>query len=279
MKKININITEGCDPCMDAAPNPKNSLDYKNIHNNEEARMHRTTLAHLVADVKVLLDMVQDGDDLPEWLETKITKAGDYMSSAARYVAGNIAREKGQLEEEVTDDEERELKKIVIQLKKASKMHKGQADKIEDIIDEDTLKEEYMCEVDVYHDLHEILQDAITEDGEQACPECLYEVMVDASCDCSGLVSEAKYRGRKVKLNKPMRGDVKKFKVYVKDPKTGNIKKVNFGHGGSSARRKGEKTMRIRKSNPKARKSFRARHNCKNPGPKTKARYWSCRKW
>jgi hypothetical protein len=87
---------------------------------------------------------------------------------------------------------------------------------------------------------------------------------------------EAEYQGRKVKLNKPMRGDVKKFKVYVKDPKTGNVKKVNFGHGGTSAKRK---TMRIRKSNPKARKSFRARHNCDNPGPKTKARYWSCRKW
>ena len=87
---------------------------------------------------------------------------------------------------------------------------------------------------------------------------------------------EAEYRGRKVKLNKPMQGDVKKFKVYVKDPKTGNVKKVNFGHGGSSAK---GKSMRIRKTNPKARKSFRARHNCDNPGPKTKARYWSCRKW
>ena len=92
-------------------------------------------------------------------------------------------------------------------------------------------------------------------------------------------IEEAEYRGRKVKLNKPMRGDVKKFKVYVKDPKTGNIKKVNFGHGGSSAKKKGEKTMKIKKSNPKRRKSFRARHNCDNPGPKTKARYWSCRKW
>ncbi len=87
---------------------------------------------------------------------------------------------------------------------------------------------------------------------------------------------EAEYRGRKVKLNKPTRGDVKKFKVYVKDPKTGNVKKVNFGHGGTSAKRP---TMRIRKSNPAARRSFRARHNCDNPGPKTKARYWSCRKW
>ena len=90
---------------------------------------------------------------------------------------------------------------------------------------------------------------------------------------------DAEYQGRKVPLNKPMRGDSKKFKVYVKDPKTGNVKKVNFGHGGTSAKMAGQKTMKIRKSNPKARKSFRARHNCANPGPKTKARYWSCRKW
>ena len=91
-------------------------------------------------------------------------------------------------------------------------------------------------------------------------------------------VNEAEYRGRKVKLGKPTRGDVKKFKVYVKNPK-GNVVKVNFGHGGTSAKKAGQKTMRIRKNNPKARKSFRARHNCKNPGPRHKARYWSCRKW
>jgi hypothetical protein len=82
-------------------------------------------------------------------------------------------------------------------------------------------------------------------------------------------MSEAEYQGRKVQLGKPMQGDVKKFKVYVKDPKTGNVKKVNFG----------DKTMRIKKSNPARRRSFRARHNCDNPGPRTKARYWSCRKW
>ena len=90
---------------------------------------------------------------------------------------------------------------------------------------------------------------------------------------------EAKYQGREVALNKPMAGDVKKSKVYVRDPATGNIKKVNFGHGGKTAKRLGQKTMKIKKSNPARRKSFRARHNCANPGPKTKARYWSCRAW
>ena len=99
-------------------------------------------------------------------------------------------------------------------------------------------------------------------------------------CCCEDLlITESEYQGKKVKLNDPIRTSEnpnKKFKVYVKDPKTGNVKKVNFGHGGTSAKRK---TMRIRKSNPKARQSFRARHNCANPGPKTKARYWSCRQW
>jgi hypothetical protein len=81
-------------------------------------------------------------------------------------------------------------------------------------------------------------------------------------------VNEAEYQGREVKLGKPMQGDVKKFKVYVKNPQ-GNVVKVNFGAKG----------MNIKKNNPERRKSFRARHNCDNPGPRHKARYWSCRKW
>jgi len=81
-------------------------------------------------------------------------------------------------------------------------------------------------------------------------------------------LNEAEYQGRDVKLGKPMQGDAKKFKVYVKNPK-GNVVKVNFG----------QKGMNIKKDNPGARKSFRARHNCDNPGPRHKARYWSCRKW
>jgi len=87
-------------------------------------------------------------------------------------------------------------------------------------------------------------------------------------------LNEAEYQGRDVKLGKIMQGDVKKFKVYVKNPK-GNVVKVNFGHKGKG----GEKTMKIKKSDPARRKAFRARHNCDNPGPRHKARYWSCRKW
>ena len=82
-------------------------------------------------------------------------------------------------------------------------------------------------------------------------------------------VFEAEYQGRQVTLNKPMKGDVKKSKVYVKDPSTGNVIKVEFG----------DPNMSIKKHIPARRKSFRARHNCDNPGPKTKARYWSCKAW
>lgn len=81
-------------------------------------------------------------------------------------------------------------------------------------------------------------------------------------------LDEAEYQGRKVQLGKPMAGDVAKSKVYVKKP-DGKVVKVNFG----------DKNMRIKKSNPARRKSFRARHNCDNPGPRWKARYWSCRAW
>jgi hypothetical protein len=92
-----------------------------------------------------------------------------------------------------------------------------------------------------------------------------YDKSLNEGCQC---LREAEYQGREVQLGKPMQGDVKKFKVYVKNPK-GNVVKVNFG----------QKGMKIRKSNPAARKSFRARMNCDNPGPRTKANYWSCRKW
>ncbi len=81
-------------------------------------------------------------------------------------------------------------------------------------------------------------------------------------------LQEAEYQGRTVKLGKPMQGDVKKFKVYVKNEK-GNVVKVNFG----------QKGMSIKKNNPERRRSFRARHNCDTPGPRDMARYWSCRKW
>jgi hypothetical protein len=126
---------------------------------------------------------------------------------------------------------------------------------LKNLLNEEIYTEEYT--VENYHDIKEFC-----------------EFMKEYKSD----MNEAEYQGRTVKLGKPMQGDVKKFKVYVKNPQ-GNVVKVNFGHGGSSAKKSGEKTMSIRKNNPDARKAFRARHNCDSPGPRHKARYWSCRKW
>ena len=184
-------VDEGCG-CDSESPKAAMSHSMPSAHNQEEARMHRTTLAHLMADTKVLLDMIQDGDDLPEWLETKITKAGDYMSSAARYIAGNIARDHGQLEEDI-------------------------------------LKE--VCEINDYFNLYEALQDAVDEDGGTPCPQCLYETIVESHSKGPGMLEEAMYRGSNVTLNDPKRGGSKKFYVYVKgclsDKK--KVKKISFG--------------------------------------------------
>ena len=101
--------------------------------------------------------------------------------------------------------------------------------------------------------------------------------LIDNFCECNDLyenlvITEAEYQGKTVKLNDPIRTSevpTKKFKVYVKDPSTGNIKVVRFG----------DPNLSIKRDDPERRKSFRARHKCDNPGPVTKARYWSCYQW
>ncbi len=112
--------------------------------------------------------------------------------------------------------------------------------------------EEYDVEDEDMEDFISFMRNYSKELNEGGCP-CLFE---------------AEYQGREVQLGKPMAGDVKKFKVYVKNP-SGNVVKVNFG----------QKGVKIKKNNPDRRRSFRARHNCDSPGPRHKARYWSCRKW
>ena len=112
------------------------------------------------------------------------------------------------------------------------------------------------------------------KEADSYCASCLIEAIrsCDENAEYINLIepglNEAEYQGRKVQLGKPMRGDVKKFKVYVKNGK-GNVIKVNFG----------DPNMRIRKSNPARRRSFRARHRCATAKDRTSARYWSCRKW
>ena len=94
-------------------------------------------------------------------------------------------------------------------------------------------------------------------------------IWLDAPIVEEEMINEAQHKGKNVELNKPKRGGAKKYYVYVKNPSTGNIKKISFGdvHGGLTAK----------VSNPKARKAFAARHNCKDKKDKTKAGYWACR--
>jgi len=100
-------------------------------------------------------------------------------------------------------------------------------------------------------------------------------VPLDMPTPDEDILTEAEYQGRKVQLGKPMQGDIKKFKVYVKNDK-GKVVKVNFGFGGKSAK---GKRMVIKAKNPKRRAAYRSRHHCDNPGPRWKANYWSCKKW
>ena len=100
------------------------------------------------------------------------------------------------------------------------------------------------------------------ENIDKVCEEVIFEHELEG-------IQEAEYQGKKVKLNDPIRGGCKKFYVYVKNEK-GNVIKVSFGDTTG---------LSIKRDDPARRKSFRARHNCDNPGPKTKARYWSCYQW
>jgi hypothetical protein len=167
---------DNCVKMEDHGPEDPNA-DYNQGEYDREGDMAKDQLRTVNDAAKELYSIITADENLPEWVQAKITKAMDYLDTARDYMKSN----------------------------------------------------KYAEDIDM---------------------------------------DEAEYRGKNVPLGKKLPGDVKKSKVYVRKP-NGNIVKVNFG----------DKKMRIKKSNPKRRKSFRARHNCKNPGPRWKARYWSCRSW
>jgi hypothetical protein len=302
---------------------------------DQEGDMAKDDLATIIRAARKLTGMLDDNENMPEWVQSKINKAADYVDTAADYIESN--KQQG-----VAEGNDHSLKKVwdryakhlqagrgyhsdvrqiyksgdILQnIRKYVKDHHGQkaVDDMERYAEKrqwDESVAEGMLDNPGEEDspvaqaiIRRILlqrTDLLAKHGPERVGSAVDEVAdfvgdVDeiGSSDVSGWVKhveqmlgnmpdsmdEAKYQGREVALGKPTRGDVKKFKVYVKDPSTGNIKKVNFGHGGTSAKRLGQKTMKIKKSDPARRRSFRARHNCDNPGPRTKARYWSCRAW
>ena len=198
-------------------------------------------------------------------------KSSAYLSGRAVKVC------KGQMQGEGKDDDamKKSAKGMAMYGKKAKMDEKNDPDNDDITIDPDT-----NFKLDLKHLLkkHKIDENEDLDEIEMTIQEVLDMDVIEED------ITEAKYKGKSVTLNKPMRGDSKKFKVYVNTGKKNadgsiKVKKVNFGHGGTTAKKLGQKTMKIRKSNPKRRAAFRARHRCDNPGPKTMARYWSCKKW
>ncbi len=153
-------------------------------------------------------------------------------------------------------------KKLRAQIEKGARVETEHTDNILDAL---KIALDHLGEHPRYYDkLDKAGLEEELQEGEY-CPQCLAEYITEC---WSQPIVEAEYKGRKVPLGKPMKGDKKKFKVYVKNQK-GNVVKVEFGQPG----------VKIKKNNPARRRSFRARHKCHTAKDRTTARYWSCKKW
>ena len=243
---------DNCVKMEDHGPeNPDAPVNYGEY--DREGDMAKDDLRTIDDAAEELYSILQADDNLPEWVQAKITKAVDYIDTARDYMKAqnyeegmaegfNFDDKKGRWEwDDGTSYDVSQLtpaQKERVAKWKAANPGKRQGRPMSDTRGENT------------------------PHGSGAGPRVMEQGVAE------GDVDEAKYQGREVPLGKKMAGDVKKSKVYVRKP-NGNIVKVNFG----------DKKMRIKKSNPARRKSFRARHNCANPGPRHKARYWSCRSW
>jgi len=263
---------DNCVKMEDHGPeNPDAPVNYGEY--DREGDMAKDDLRTIDSAAEELYSILQADDNLPEWVQSKITKAVDYIDTARDYMKAQ------KYEEGVTEgsahgynvakwyEKNGDQKKLTNWLRKEAGLEKNAP--------------LYFDDVDLVHGDETIVPNALIN------PKLKFNDLLTAVVQATGGtpkqnvdgvyrsqgvaeddVDEAKYQGREVPLGKKMAGDVKKSKVYVRKP-NGNIVKVNFG----------DKKMRIKKSNPARRKSFRARHNCANPGPRHKARYWSCRSW
>lgn len=221
-------------------------------YQEREGASYKLSLEKISKDAMKVNSMIDSEDDLPAWVQDKVTIAGHNMDAILGY-----------LEAENIEEGEGLWANIHAKRKRGEKPAKpgdeGYPDKKS--WDKASKSEDYSKELseEEYDEACDLVESmSFIQEGQKYT---FYEI------DAPEL-NEAEYQGRTVKLGKIMKGDVKKFKVYVKNDK-GNVVKVNFG----------QKGVKIKKNNPKRRKSFRARHNCDNPGPRWKARYWSCRKW
>ena len=284
---------------------------------DDEGDMAKDELLTMIRSARRLIGMLDNADNMPEWTQKKINKATDYVDTAADYISSK--KERGVMEQQEDSPVARAtLHRIMMRHPGMLAQHGPErvmqaVDDVADLVGDmdDIGTSDVSGWVNMVQEILDSLDQGVTEDlqaddgelyrsaddffgqfeadhfdEERVSPDGMevrgyidgVNVMVwrfDSPRKTSGYgiyddsdLNEAEYQGRKVPLGKKMKGDVKKSKVYVKNPQ-GNVVKVNFG----------DPNMKIRKSNPGARKSFRARHNCDNPGPRHKARYWSCRAW
>ena len=224
-----------------------NGILLENEEYDDEAGMADNNLETLERAVEGIDELISAGDNLPEWCQEKITVAKsmlvtvwDYMKSEEQ--SDEVAEGKPGLWANIHAKRERIKHGSGERMRKPGSKGAPSAQDFKDA--------------------------AKTSKTEEAANPAQQAAIAIAKKKKEGELDEAEYQGRKVPLGKPMQGDVKKSKVYVRKP-NGKVVKVNFG----------DKNMKIKKSNPDRRKSFRARHNCDNPGPRWKARYWSCRAW
>jgi hypothetical protein len=214
----------------------------KENYQEEEGASYKLALNKISENSKKVNSMIESEDELPSWVQDKITIANHNMEAILDYMeSDNIDEGKGL------------WANIHAKRKRGEKPAKPGDEDYPDKESWDELTEE---EYDEACSLMEKI--SFIQEGQKYG---FYEI------DAPEL-NEAEYQGRNVKLGKIMQGDTKKFKVYVKNDK-GNVVKVNFG----------QKGVKIKKNNPERRKSFRARHNCENPGPRWKSKYWACRSW
>ena len=263
---------DNCVKMEDHGPeNPDAPVNYGEY--DREGDMAKDDLRTIDDAAEELYSILRSDDNLPEWVQSKITKAVDYIDTARDYMKAQ------KYEEGVTEGSAHGYN--------VAKWYEKNGDQIKLtrwLRKEAGLPKDapvYFDDADLVYDDTTIVPNALVN------PKLKFNDLLTAVVQATGGtpkqnvdgvyrsqgveeddVDEAKYQGREVPLGKKMAGDVKKSKVYVRKP-NGNIVKVNFG----------DKKMRIKKSNPARRKSFRARHNCANPGPRHKARYWSCRSW
>jgi hypothetical protein len=247
---------------------------------DDEGDMAKNELYTMIRSARKLIGMLDNDDNMPEWTQKKITKATDYVDTASDYISSQKERGVMEGDSEPNPVARAVLHRILMQHTGLLAAHGPErvmnavdevADRVNIGPDDEIGSSDvsaYVREVERALSEQGMAEGGFNDDGS-------YNTSDDEATDFDEYdfddteLGEAEYQGRKVPLGKPMQGDVKKSKVYVKDPVTGNVKKVNFG----------DPNMKIKKSNPARRKNFRARHNCDNPGPRTKARYWSCRAW